>query len=111
MTILQVADTLEIKKTNVENYYRAARKRLTAKLEESLNDHVQRYCPPEDMDDEFQNEWNKMADFLEKNGGLEKAITDVHKNTTPKHSQTMTNLVNRLTQMHSKLPDPLNDQP
>jgi RNA polymerase sigma factor (sigma-70 family) len=109
MTMLQVADSLGIKKTDAENYYKAARKRLTAKLHEFLNEHVRRYCPSHDAEDEFQNEWNKMAQYLEKHGGLERAIVGVHKNAAPKQTQTMTALLNRLTRMHPTMPDQSDD--
>jgi RNA polymerase sigma factor (sigma-70 family) len=47
MTTPQISQALGIKKTDVENYYKSARKRLASKLREVVDEHTVRYCQPQ----------------------------------------------------------------
>lgn len=77
MTVPQIAAALEIRQTSVENYYRDARQKLGAALEELVRQHVRRYSPPESLLDEFAAEWERLGAFLSGSGGLEAVIRRV----------------------------------
>lgn len=74
LTVKEVAEQLELKVTDVENYYRHARKRLADRLEQLLRKDVAYYTDLAAVDDEFQLEWQKLADRLQEQGGLEAAM-------------------------------------
>jgi DNA-directed RNA polymerase specialized sigma24 family protein len=74
LTIAQVAETLEIAPSAVDNYYRHVRRRLSEKLEELVRRHVARYAEPEDVPEQFDQEWGQLGEYLAHFGGLEEAI-------------------------------------
>lgn len=74
MTIAQVAEALEIAPATVDNYYRHARDRLASKLQEGVRRQIVRYCPGDEVADEFRREWQQMGDYLAEHGGLEDAV-------------------------------------
>jgi len=78
MTSRQIADVLQLKVTDVENYYKAARKRLASLLEEHVHQEVTCYCDPEESDDAFKQEWAQLGEHLKSHGGLEKAVWDAY---------------------------------
>ncbi|MHC4259080.1 MAG: RNA polymerase sigma factor [Planctomycetota bacterium] len=110
MTTPQISQALSIKITDAENYYKAARKRLAAKLQELVAEHVRRYCEPQEADDEFESEWNRIGQYLKDHGGLERALAKVYKSTAPtevaqRQAQAITATLRRLTQTLPKVPD------
>lgn len=74
LSIEEVADLLNISSSAVNNYYRHVRKRLGESLEANLRAQVFRYCSPEEAEAEFQAEWNGLAEYLSRHGGLEDAV-------------------------------------
>ena len=115
MTTPQISEALGIKITQAENYYKAARKRLADKLQQLLQQHVQRYCEPDQADDEFIAEWDQLGQYLKKNGGLEQTITTIYEDAIPaqtaqRQAKAITATLHRLTQTVAKLPD-LPDKP
>ncbi|HEW78661.1 MAG TPA: sigma-70 family RNA polymerase sigma factor [Phycisphaerales bacterium] len=110
MTNPQIAKALGIKKTDAENYYKAARKRLAAKLRELVDEHNQRYCQPQEADDEFNSEWGRIGQYLKDHGGLEQAITKVYESTAPvevaqRQNLAVTATLRRLTQVLPRVSD------
>ncbi|MHC4644811.1 MAG: RNA polymerase sigma factor [Planctomycetota bacterium] len=110
MTTPQVSRALGIKKTDAENYFKAARKRLAARLRELVVEHVQRYCRPQEADDEFGSEWNRIGRYLKDHGGLEQALANVYKGTAPveaaqRQTRAITAALRRLTQTLPRAPD------
>ncbi len=110
MTMPQISETLGLTTTTSENYYKAARKRLAAKLEETLRQHVQRYCEPEELEPEFTAEWNQIGQHLKDRGGLEQIIAKVYEGldpteTTQRQAEGITATLRRLTLSHPKVPD------
>lgn len=110
MTMPQISQALSIKKTDAENYYKAARKRLAAKLKELVHEYVQRYCEPCQLDPEFESEWNRIGQYLEDHGGLEQAIAKVYETSGPveaarRQTQAITTALRRLTQAILKVPN------
>jgi RNA polymerase sigma factor (sigma-70 family) len=106
----EIADALQIKRTDVENYYKAAHKRLGTKLKELLYEHVQQYCHQQQPDSEFEAEWIKMGQFLQDHGGLEEVIAKVFKNTdstemAQRQQQAVTATLERLTQQLRPISD------
>lgn len=106
MTNPEISQALGIKTTDAENYYRAARKRLTSRLRELIEDHTRRYCPPEEAACEFEDEWNTLGRYLNEHGGLEKAVSQVYGNMASaevarRQTQAVTAALRRLTE-----PDP-----
>lgn len=74
MLMNDVAESLGIKVTSAENYFKAARKRLGGLLEEDVRAHVQRYSTEGAAEEEFAAEWTRLGDHLAANGGLEAVI-------------------------------------
>jgi len=74
LTAAEIAAALEIPVTSVENYIRAAKARLSQRLEEEVMAHVKRYSPAETIRAEFEGEWSRLRQHLEKFGGLEETI-------------------------------------
>lgn len=72
----QVADYLGISVTMAENYFKAARKRLTATVETRLRQHVREYCGDDGLDEEYDSEFDRMSAFVRGRGGLEALIRD-----------------------------------
>lgn len=108
MTNPQIAQALGIKTTDAENYYKAARKRLTGKLQELLDEHIQRYCSPDQVAQEFKSEWTELGQYLQKHGGLEQAITKVYQQSPSlqvanRQTQALTGVMQRLTRSLPKL--------
>ncbi|MCE9545065.1 MAG: sigma-70 family RNA polymerase sigma factor [Planctomycetia bacterium] len=74
MSVPEISAALGLKPTDVENYYKAAKKRLAETLKDSLRAHTARYCDEAEMADEFQAEWAALGNFVEAHGGLERAV-------------------------------------
>ncbi len=80
MSIAEVAASLDISPSAVDNYYRHVRGRLSEKLESAVRSHVFRYTPVEEAEAEFAAEWGRLATYLKEHGGLEDAV---------RHAQTL----------------------
>ena len=74
LTIAQVAQSLKLSTSAVDNYYRHVRARLGESLEAAVRSQVFRYCPADQAEAEFQVEWGKLAAWLSAHGGLEEAV-------------------------------------
>jgi DNA-directed RNA polymerase specialized sigma24 family protein len=70
----EIAAALEIPVTSVENYVRAAKVQLSRRLADEVRGHVERYSPADSILAEFEGEWARLHEYLEKFGGLEEAI-------------------------------------
>ena len=70
----EISAALGIKLTDAENYYKAARQRLSQALETALRDHVARYCDEQSLPAELDDEWQRLGEFLQQHGGLERAV-------------------------------------
>jgi hypothetical protein len=70
----EIADMLQIETATVENYFRAARKRLAEELEQAVRRHVERYCDEGSLDDEFRAEWSRLSAYLLGHGGIESSL-------------------------------------
>ena len=102
MTIAKTAEALEITPANVDHYLRHARGRLAEELEELIRRHVHRYCPPEEVDEEFAAEWQQLGLYLAEHGGLEEAVRRAYDLLDPVQGKkskdsTLTKAVTRLT--------------
>lgn len=102
MTVPQIAEALGLTVTKAENYYKSTRKRLTAKLQELLRSQVERYCKPDDADEEFAQEWDRLGRFLARHGGLEQAVAAAYAGQDPallaqRQRRAMTAALNRIT--------------
>lgn len=69
----EIAALLEIKLTDVENYFRHARKTLTEHLEKAIVREVDRYSTGDSAED-FRQEWSELAKYFDSYGGLEEAV-------------------------------------
>jgi hypothetical protein len=74
LTMPEIAGDLDLKLTDVENYFKHARKRLAESLQHQVRQHVRRYAPPEESATEFKGEWGRLGEFLKARGGLEAAL-------------------------------------
>lgn len=82
-TNAQVAEFLEITPSAADHQYREAKRRLADTLESLVRSQVERYCPAEDVDDEFALEWQQLGRYLASNGGLEAAVQDAYDQLNP----------------------------
>ena len=74
MTMPEIAQSLDLKLTSAENYYKHARKRLGEILKRMVQQRVQRYSPPDQFEPEFQAEWSQFGEFLTQQGGIVEVI-------------------------------------
>lgn len=74
MNNIQIADALDLKTTDVENYFKRAKQHLGKQLESTVAARVRRYCAPEAAEEEVRVEWNRLGEFLKQHGGLENAV-------------------------------------
>lgn len=111
MSTPQISRALGLKKTDAENYHKAARKRLSAKLRELVYEHIQRYCEPQELEDEFSSEWNSIGEYLKGHGGLEQAITKIYESAAPvevaqRQTRAITATLHRLTETLPSVAEP-----
>ena len=114
MTSPQVAESLSISTTTAENYYKAGRKRLAAKLDEQVRRHVDRYCDPRDADAEFAAEWAQLGLYIKEHGGLERTIKRAYEGLDPGHTSqrrtaAITATISRISQIRTQVSDPVDD--
>ncbi len=74
LTLPEVARSLGYELSAVEQYNRSARDRLRELLQEITRRQVARYTEADQLDAEFQAEWQHLGDFLLQNGGLEETV-------------------------------------
>ena len=74
LPVKEIAGQLELKVTDVENYFRHARKRLSDRIELLLRKDIAYYTPLPDIDAEFTHEWARLGEFLQEQGGLEEVV-------------------------------------
>jgi RNA polymerase sigma factor (sigma-70 family) len=87
MTMNDVALALGIKITSAENYFKAARKRLGALLEEDVRAQVARYSAEGTFEEEFTAEWTRLGEHLAANGGLEAVVRRANDASLPPANQ------------------------
>jgi len=110
LTIAEVADALQIKPSTVDYYFRHARGRLSEKLEMVVRPQVERYCAPEEAEQEFALEWEQLGRYLSEYGGLEEAVRRTYDTLDPvqvknrKHAG-LTRAVTRLTSIMRPVSD------
>ncbi len=101
LTNNQVAEFLEISPSAADHQYRDARQRLATTLESLVRSQIERYCPPEEADDEFAQEWQQLGSYLASNGGLEAAVQSAYDLLDPvmakKSAARLTLAIDRLT--------------
>jgi RNA polymerase sigma factor (sigma-70 family) len=83
MTAAEVAQALRLRASQTESAYKHARKRLARRLEELVRDHVQRYCPAGEVEEEFAAEWCQLGEFLKREGRLEQAVRRAYAEMDP----------------------------
>ena len=78
LSIAEVAESLSISTSNVDNYFRHVRARLTEKLAAEVRTQVFRYCEAHEAEAEYEAEWERLGSWLSNKGGLEKAIQQAY---------------------------------
>jgi hypothetical protein len=111
LSVAEVAQALDIKPTDVVNYFRHTRQQLSERLEQLVRQQVSRYSPSEEIDSEFQEEWQRLGDYLADQGGLEKALRRTYEVLDPVQSRTrrergLTRAVTHLTTIMRPPPPP-----
>ena len=107
LTTAEVAECLGLPVTTVENHFKRTKQRLTDQLEQATRRHVARYCPVEDVDAEFQNEWHRLGEFLARHGGLDGMLRqtfdrDEGISLRPRGSAIMQSVIKTLTDEHGR---------
>lgn len=74
MTIAKTAEALSISPATVDHYFRHARDRLSAELEQLVRREIARYCPADEVPQEFAVEWQRLGQYLDSHGGLDTAV-------------------------------------
>jgi DNA-directed RNA polymerase specialized sigma24 family protein len=74
LKIAEVAATLALKPSDVDNYFRHARDRLADKLRDLVRRQTAQYTAPNKAEAEFAAEWETLGKFLTEHGGLEDAV-------------------------------------
>src|SRR5262249_11470199 len=83
LTVPEIADSLQIKVTAAENYLRHARQRLSDRLRETVQAHVERYSSPEQLQADVSVEWMRLGEFLQNHGGLEAVVRRTYATLEP----------------------------
>jgi len=78
ITSEEIAESLELKATSVDYYFRQTRERLESKLKTLVRRHVSRYSSSGDVQSEFRREWDQLGSFLRGRGGLENAVRQAY---------------------------------
>jgi hypothetical protein len=115
LSVAEVAQALDIKTTDVVNYSRHARRRLSEKLEQVVRDQIGRYSRSNEADSEFAEEWQKLGCYLGDHGGLEEALRRAYEMLDPVQSRTrrehgLTRAVTQLTSIMRPPPPPTSSQ-
>lgn len=74
MPVKEIAAALELKPTDIDNYYRHARDRLAERIKQSVRKDAASYTELTDLDEEFLHEWQRLAELVKHQGGLEAAV-------------------------------------
>jgi len=83
LTIREVAEALGLAESTVDYYYRQVRDRLGNQLQEYVRQHVAAYCPEEELEDEFLQEWQRLGEFLRGRGDVERVLADATSRVDP----------------------------
>ena len=107
MSIADLAQTLEIKPSAVDNYFRHARQRLADQLQVLLRRQISRTTPSDEADADFQIEWQQLGAYLEEHGGLENAVRLAYELMDPSATERnqhagLKAATERLTSLHRK---------
>jgi hypothetical protein len=111
LSVAEVARALDIKTTDVVNYFRHARRRLSEQLEQLVRDQIGRYSRSDEADSEFTEEWQKLGRYLGDHGDLEDALRRTYEVLDPVQSRTrrergLTKAVTQLTSIMRPPPAP-----
>lgn len=74
MTVKDIAEQLQLKTTDVDNYFRHARQRLADRIDHLVRKDAATYTELADLDLEFRHERERLAEILQQQGGLEAAV-------------------------------------
>lgn len=107
MTNTEIAECLAVPLTTVENHFKRTRQRFAEQLEQATRRHVTRYCPTDDVEPEFQNEWNRLGEHLARQGGLEEMLRKAFDgedaiSLRPRGSAIMQAVIKTLTEEHGR---------
>jgi len=76
--IAELAESLGIKPSDVDNYYRHARQQLAEKLQHLVREHAERYGAEGSLEEGFAEEWANLGRYLSEYGGMEQALGRVY---------------------------------
>lgn len=86
-SIAELADSLAIAPSSVDNYYRHARQRLAGALQALLRRQIECYTEPDGAEQEFQTEWQQLGVYLKEHGGLEETVRRTYELMDPVSTQ------------------------
>lgn len=106
----EMAQYLNLKVTDVENYYKRTRDQFTDRLRATIEEHVRRYGYRDNFAEEVEMEWQTLGEYLKSHGDLESvfrqlpAVTDEFHFRERKSKadllQQLTSVVDRKTPQH-----------
>jgi RNA polymerase sigma factor (sigma-70 family) len=102
MTIAQVAESLGISNAMVDHYFRDAKQRLGEILEQLARRQSSSYCSPNEAEQEFVTEWQRLGQYLAEHGGIEEAVRQAYALVDPVQAEkqkdaSLAKAVTRLT--------------
>lgn len=86
LSVAETAHLLELRYSDVVSFYRQARQRLAERIRQVLRNHIARYCAEDEAQTEFEEEWQRLAEYLERHGGLEEAVRAAYEVWNPVRS-------------------------
>lgn len=87
LTIEETARLLNRKASDIDNYFRHAKKRLEEKFEEIVRKQASDYFDPEEAKVAFADEWRELGAYLVEHGGLEQALKTAYATLSPEDAQ------------------------
>ncbi|WP_417385746.1 RNA polymerase sigma factor [Gimesia sp.] len=107
---VEIARYLDLKVTDVENYYKRTRGQLVDRLRFAIEEHVRRYGYRDNFSEEVELEWQTLGEFLKSHGDLESIFRQLSEESDElrlrkRHSkadllQQLTSVVKRKTPQH-----------
>jgi RNA polymerase sigma factor (sigma-70 family) len=107
VSMADMAAELGITPSSVNNYFRHARERLGETLKVLLRRQIERYSRAESSEREFEEEWQRLGEYLGEHGGLEEAVRRSYQLMDPaaaRHNQQagLRTAVERLTSVMNR---------
>ncbi|MFH1303314.1 MAG: hypothetical protein ABIK07_19790 [Planctomycetota bacterium] len=96
----EMAQYLNLKVTDVENYYKRTRGQFTDRLRAAIEEHVRRYGYRDNFTEEVEMEWQTLGEYLKSHGDMESVFRQLSAETDEfrfRERQSKADLLQQLT--------------